>query len=102
MGRFTLGHPSSKFRGFLDVGVTAIVSETLTEGGANVVTSGGAGSIGAGALYFVSTKVALEFGILGSFGETTTIDVNGRELDVSELDLATTSRRFHVGIAWYP
>lgn len=101
IGRFTLGNPTKKFRGYLDVAGTAIVSRTVTVGGANVETSGGAGSIGAGALYFVSSKVALELGVIGSLGTTTTIDVNGVEIDISDLDLATSSRRMHVGIAWY-
>jgi hypothetical protein len=66
----------------------------------NDVTYGGAGvSLGAGLLYFLSPKFALDTGLAFTPGSLMEREVGRNSEDV---DIALTSARIHVGVSVYP
>lgn len=68
--------------------------------GSDVSFSGGAFTLGGGAMVYLKETVALDFGLLFSGGEFTRLTVGNTT--VAGFDIDTQSTRFNLGVSWWP
>lgn len=106
--RYAFTHATRRFAPFLEVGYSgrAAVQDdvTISAGGyygrGDLSISGTGLTLGGGAQYYLSPRVALGAGLKWTTGEFSTVKFDNVSVDGLELD--ATSTRFNVGLTWYP
>lgn len=106
--RYAFTGETRRFVPFLEAGisgraatqkdVTFLVGNSYTTGDLSI--SGTGLTLGGGAQYYVSPKVALGLGLKWTRGEFSTVKYDNVSVDGLEIDAVTT--RFNIGLTWYP
>lgn len=108
-GNYGLGHadlgarvnfrePTKKAIPYVDAAATVRLAQTTIEG-IDFSISGAAFSLGGGLNYHFQPQLALDVGLLYSFGEFDTLEIDGEDIDIEPF--SATGARFRLGLTWY-
>ena len=94
--RFNLGGPQRSVLGYLTGGLTGRAA--ILDLGEDLTLSGVGPTLGGGVSVFVNPSLAIEGGLLLTFGDFTEAEYSGR---TESVELGATSARFDVGVSWW-